>query len=105
MKMRDLISICEAKEDLHALMARIRQQNDSAEMMLRDALSNSNRIVFVHPDGRKILVSRSLDPAYQWRVTHFDATGEPSGHIEYGEFARNMSNDIATALKKGFVRS
>lgn len=103
MNMRDLINLCEV-EDLKALMAQIRQRNDAAEAMLKDALATSKKVVFVDPDGRKILVSPSLDPAYQWRITHFDADGTPSGHVEYQELTRNMSNDIAMALKNGFVR-
>jgi hypothetical protein len=103
MNMRDLISICEA-EDLKALMASIRERNNAAEVMLRDALSNSSRLALVHPEGKKILVSKSLDPDYKWRLTYFDDAG-PSGHVEYRDITREMSNEIAMALKNGYVRS
>ena len=55
---------------------------DAAYEQAKQILSGSNPKAVFESGDRKMIVSKSLDPRYDFRVTNFDAKG-PVGHREY----------------------
>lgn len=77
-----------------------------AEQFVRQALLQSHPKAVLESGSNKVLLSRSIDPDFCFRITVFDETG-PSGHVEYlddEQAIQEMVSDIADALRCGMVQ-
>jgi hypothetical protein len=92
-------------EDWQNLLAESKAQSKLADDITAEVIASPNQhAVFVSSKdpSRKVLISRSLDPDYDLRVTNFDARGA-SGHREYkASDVAGLRSEVSIALGGGY---
>lgn len=91
-------------DEWEAILAESKTRGQEANKILSDVLASPDQRAVFQSGNRRMSISKSLDPAYDLRVTHFDERG-PSGHTEYkvGE-TRGLKDEIYRALVGGYQR-
>lgn len=80
----------------------IRQYNES-EALAKSVLGQANPSAIFEKGDRKKVLSKSLDPRYELRVTDFDAAG-PIGHREYHKAdVRDITEEFNDARASGYT--
>jgi hypothetical protein len=90
------------KEEFARLVADAKTQSAQTDKITEKVIAD-RAAKFVHPSGRALLVSPSLDPGGGLRATSFDEHGEPVGHREYPSHdSLGLRSEISMALGGGF---
>jgi len=84
------------------LIAQSRDRAALARSLTEQALAAPKPRMVLEKEGKTVVLTPSLDPAYRYRVTSFDESG-PLGHREYGDDATaSIASEISQHLASGY---
>lgn len=90
------------KDEFAQIVAESQARSREAGKLLNQLLATENKQAVFESGDRKVMISKSLDPAYDLRATNFDAKG-PSGHREYKlTELKGLKDEIFQALVGGY---
>jgi hypothetical protein len=85
------------------IFAKSTRQYNEAEAITKGILAQPNPSAIFEKGDQKIVLSKSLDPRYDLRVTNFDKAG-PVGHREYNKSdVGEITREIADAHIGGYT--